>query len=142
MTKRFRLAIPVRYKPTAIYICTKYAAEQLHSLYVGAQLDVQRVPGFAGLAVAVVILFLVWNPVSSTWFDRGGNSSFCPARLQAGCTLPAPGRLGLPAPPCPFWAGITHLSTTDSDVRALLQGLESRGDAAVTGCHLRVAGER
>ena len=48
-------------------------AQQLHSLYLGAQLDIQRVPGFAGLAVAVVILFLVWNPVSSAWFDRGRN---------------------------------------------------------------------
>ena len=45
-------------------------AQQLHSLYLGAELDIQRVPGFAGLAVAVVILFLVWNPVSSRWFDR------------------------------------------------------------------------
>ena len=26
--------------------------------------------GFAGLAVAVVILVLVWNPTSSRWFDR------------------------------------------------------------------------
>ena len=45
-------------------------AQQLHSLYLGAELDIQRVPGFAGLAVAVVILFLVWNPLSSRWFDR------------------------------------------------------------------------
>ena len=37
-------------------------AQQLHSLYLGAQLDIQRVSGFAGLAVAVVILVLVWNP--------------------------------------------------------------------------------
>ena len=48
-------------------------AQQLHSLYLGAQLDIQRVPGFAGLAIAVVILFLIWNPVSSAWFDRGRN---------------------------------------------------------------------
>ena len=45
-------------------------AQQLHSLYLGAQLDIQRVSGFAGLAVAVVILVLVWNPASSRWFDR------------------------------------------------------------------------
>ena len=50
-------------------------AQQLHSLYLGAQLDIQRVPGFAGLAIAVVILLLVWNPVSSRWFDRGRNSA-------------------------------------------------------------------
>ena len=50
------------------------AAQQLHALYLGAQLDIQRVPGFAGLAIAVVILFLVWNPVSSRWFDRGRDS--------------------------------------------------------------------
>ncbi len=49
-------------------------AQQLHALYLGAQLDIQRVPGFAGLAIAVVILLLVWNPVSSKWFDRGRNS--------------------------------------------------------------------
>ena len=49
------------------------AAQQLHSLYLGAQLDLQRVPGFAGLAIAVAILFLVWNPVSSQWFDQGRN---------------------------------------------------------------------
>src|SRR6478752_4845097 len=45
-------------------------AQQLHSLYLGAQLDIQRVSGFAGLAVAVVIIVLVWNPASSRWFDR------------------------------------------------------------------------
>ena len=50
-------------------------AQQLHSLYLGAQLDIQRVPGFAGLAIAVVILLLVWNPVSSRWFDRGRDSA-------------------------------------------------------------------
>jgi uncharacterized membrane protein YvlD (DUF360 family) len=50
-------------------------AQQLHSLYLGAQLDIQRVPGWAGLAIAVVILLLVWNPVSSRWFDRGRNSA-------------------------------------------------------------------
>ncbi len=50
-------------------------AQQLHSLYLGAQLDIQRVPGFAGLAIAVVILFLVWNPVASRWFDRGRDSA-------------------------------------------------------------------
>ena len=49
-------------------------AQQLHSLYLGAELDIQRVPGFAGLAIAVVILLLVWNPVSSKWFDRGRDS--------------------------------------------------------------------
>ena len=50
-------------------------AQQLHSLYLGAQLDIQRVPGWAGLAIAVVILLLVWNPVSSRWFDRGRDSA-------------------------------------------------------------------
>ena len=50
-------------------------AQQLHSLYLGAQLDIQRVPGFAGLAIAVVILLLVWNPSSSRWFDRGRDSA-------------------------------------------------------------------
>lgn len=50
-------------------------AQQLHSMYLGAQLDIQRVPGFAGLAIAVVILLLVWNPLSSRWFDRGRNSA-------------------------------------------------------------------
>ena len=50
-------------------------AQQLHSLYLGAQLDIQRVPGFAGLAIAVAILLLVWNPSSSRWFDRGRNSA-------------------------------------------------------------------
>ena len=50
-------------------------AQQLHSLYLGAQLDLQQVPGFAGLAIAVVILFLVWNQASSQWFDQGSNKA-------------------------------------------------------------------
>ena len=54
-------------------------AQQLHSLYLGAQLDIQRVPGFAGLAIAVVIVFLVWNPVSSRWFDRHRDRSLADA---------------------------------------------------------------
>ena len=55
------------------------AAQQLHALYLGAQLDIQRVPGFGGLAIAVVIVFLVWNPVSSRWFDRRRDASLADA---------------------------------------------------------------
>ncbi|GAA4397150.1 phage holin family protein [Fodinibacter luteus] len=45
-------------------------AQQAHSWTVLDGLPARRVEGFSGLALAVVIVFLLWNPSTSTWFDR------------------------------------------------------------------------
>ena len=44
--------------------------QQAHSWTLLDDLRPNRPEGFAGLAVAVVMVFLLWNPNASTWFDR------------------------------------------------------------------------
>ena len=46
------------------------AARQATAWFLAAELGVRRVEGFAGLAAAVVVLVLLWNPTASRWFDR------------------------------------------------------------------------
>ena len=45
--------------------------QQAHAWTALDGLRTHRPEGFAGLAVATVVAFLLWNPAASAWFDRG-----------------------------------------------------------------------
>jgi hypothetical protein len=45
-------------------------AQQVHAWSAFDGLRPHRPEGFAGLALAVVLTFLLWNPTASQWFDR------------------------------------------------------------------------
>ncbi|MEO5743292.1 MAG: alkaline phosphatase family protein, partial [Terracoccus sp.] len=46
-------------------------AQQMHTFSALDGLRSHRPEGFAGLALAVVLVFLLWNPAASAWFERG-----------------------------------------------------------------------